>query len=185
MLTQHHYTYVIKHGSVPIWVGVGTGIRYEVGSHCTPTATPEAKRDYILAHREEITSKIVLADVSIEEAWEKETALILEYGLRCEGGTLFNRTYGGGMGDVTAPAAQAETTARRRANRKQILLIAERIARERSVTVTTALHRMRERLGIDTSGWKEIALNTKIITAETTARRRASKRSAATTAAAE
>jgi hypothetical protein len=68
------YAYVIKHNGTPIWVGLGCGSRWEVKSHCVETATPVAKRDYILRHLSEITSEIVLADLTWAEAGQHDPA---------------------------------------------------------------------------------------------------------------
>jgi hypothetical protein len=113
------YTYVIKHNGVPIWVGVGTGLRYLAHTHSLPHETPIAKRDYILLYHAEITSEIVLANVSREEAWQKERNLIAEYGFRGEGGTLFNRTYGG-KSETPSPTSRADAKTRRKAKMETI-----------------------------------------------------------------
>jgi hypothetical protein len=68
--------YVLKRNGTPIWVGMGSGLRYEVRSHCSSSAEPAAKRDYILKHLDEITSEIVFADLPWEEGAEKESAPI-------------------------------------------------------------------------------------------------------------
>ena len=47
---RRFYAYVLKHNGTPIWVGLGSGTRHEVRRHCTPTVTPDAKREYILRH---------------------------------------------------------------------------------------------------------------------------------------
>ena len=92
--------YVLKHNGTPIWVGLGSGSRQEVKSHCTRTATPDAKREYILGHLSEITSEIAGGNLTWSEAAKTESDLIEEFGLLCDGtGTLFNRTYGADYGE--------------------------------------------------------------------------------------
>jgi hypothetical protein len=142
---RRFYAYVIKHNSTPIWVGMGSGSRHEIKGHCTSSVKPDAKREYILNHLSEITSEIVFADLPWEEAAEKESALIEEFGLRCDGtGPLFNRTYGAHYGDQVAWGALDETKAKRRAAYEERLRIAKRIAKVRSVTVRTALQNMNQ-----------------------------------------
>jgi hypothetical protein len=68
---RRFYAYVLKHNGTPIWVGLGSGSRHEIRSHCARTAKPAAKREYILKHLDEI----VFADLPWEEAAEKESAL--------------------------------------------------------------------------------------------------------------
>jgi hypothetical protein len=68
--------YIIKHNNVPIWVGVGGGDRHKIRSHCSRTVTTITKRNYIMTNFREITSEIVLDNVSIEEASQKEKELI-------------------------------------------------------------------------------------------------------------
>jgi hypothetical protein len=114
---NNHYTYVIKHNNVPIWVGVGTGSRYKIKTHCHRGTVPTAKRDYILLHRHEITSEIVLENTSVEAARQKEKDLITKYGLRCDdkGGTLFNLTYGGNNfgHEIFSPTVRKRITTKR------------------------------------------------------------------------
>jgi hypothetical protein len=142
---RRFYVYVLKHNGTPIWVGLGSGPRHEVRSHCARTAKPAAKREYILKHLNEITSEIVFADLPWEEGAEKESDLIEEYGLRCDGtGTLFNRTYGAGYGEQVADGVLAEIKAKKRAKREEQLRIAERIAEVRGVKVSTALVTMNQ-----------------------------------------
>jgi hypothetical protein len=145
---RRFYVYALKHNGTPIWVGMGSGERHDIRRHCVPTAKPAAKREYILKHLNEITSEIVLADLTWAEAAEKESDLIEEFGLVCDGtGPLFNRTYGAACGEQVADGAIAETKAKRRANSEKRLQIAERIAQVRGVKVSTALVNMREYRG--------------------------------------
>jgi hypothetical protein len=128
-VTNQYYTYVIKHNDTPIWVGAGTGSRHEIKGHYYPSATPIEKCDYILLHLAEITSEIVLANTSMEEALQKEKELILKYGFRGAGGTLFNRTYGGERpgescraAEIRSPISLIETAAKRKAENEAALL---------------------------------------------------------------
>lgn len=142
---RRFYVYILKHNDTPIWVGMGSGPRHEVRTHCAPSTTPVAKRDYILKHRSEITSEIVFADLPWEEAAEKESHLIEEFGLLCDGtGPLFNLTYGAGYGDQLANGVIAETKARKRAEHEERLRIAERIAEICDIARSTALRKMTE-----------------------------------------
>ena len=140
---RRFYAYVLKHNGTPIWTGMGSGPRHEVRSDCTPSVTPVAKRDYILKHLNEITSEIVFADLPWEEAAEKESALIEEFGLLCDGaGSLFNLTYGAGYGDQLADGVLAEIKARKRAKRKEQLRIARRIVKISDLAMSTVLREM-------------------------------------------
>ena len=113
---RRFYAYVLKHNGTPIWVGMGTGIRHESGAIAVPPRSLPPSANTILRNLSEITSEIVLADLPWAEAAEKESALIEEHGLICDGtGTLFNRTYGAACRERVAVGAIAETVAKRRA----------------------------------------------------------------------